>query len=696
MKQLFIAEKPSMAKMYCEMLEIEENQSFSTKDGYHESNDYYVSWVFGHLITLAEPAEYGWTEWKMEFLPMLPEPWKLIIKDDKGIKNQFSILKDLTTRCSSIINGADPDREGELIVRLVLNQANVKNIPQFRFWNHSTTLKDLTKAWLNKKPAEQYNNLYAAAMCRQRADWLIGMNLSRAYAIKSETKGISVGRVQTPTLAMVVERDLEIENWKQSFFSELHMDWNTIKLQYIGEDPENKYVEFIYENEINQMNKLQERFKAESFLVHSLITKEEKGNSPLFYNLTDLQKDSNTKYGHSADHTLSAVQSLYEKGILSYPRTDCNFVTEDIYEETRDLMLQLNTNNDFLEHINEQMPNSFNSKKVTAHTALIPTSTLKGNENALELEIFNLVKDRFIMAFGKQKLTQTTNLVLKNSNTLDFFKTTHKEITYYGWENYLEKSNENNTPFPEGINSNSNSVPSDVFSIQKERSKPKRFTEASLLTAMENASRHSDITDGDLKDAIKVNGLGTVATRGAIISSLKTKLYIKEEKKYLVSTEKARSLIAAVNEKVKSPVMTAEWEHQLHQIEEGTIGWKEFYNGIVEYTRLIVNEVKNTAEIKIVGSYNQKLVCPDCKNETLRVNSAGAFCSKDDGGCDLKLFKKQFGKELNDASFNALLLKNKSTKQKFKSKNPPFKPYEAYIIRKNSDTSLEFPKTPKK
>ncbi len=683
----FIAEKPSVAKEFVKLLTELENQSFSQKDGYFESQKYFITWCFGHLVTLAEPSDYGWSEWGMNKLPMIPTEWKYIVKNDSGVKKQFNTIKFLLGKSDTIINGADPDREGELIVRLLIHLAGSTSKPLFRFWNRSMTFKDLSEAWLNKVDAKSYNNLYSSASCRQRADWLIGMNLSRAYSMKSNVKGLSIGRVQTPTLAMIVERDLEIENWKESFFTEIQTDWKDIKFNYIGDNIEGKTVEFITDNEQLNASNLVLKLKDKAADLISLNTKDEKGNPQLFYNLADLQKDGNNVYGYSADKSLSLVQSLYEKKILSYPRTDCNFVTEDMYQECHALMLELNDNDSFLMKLNPSLPLSFNSKKVTAHTALIPVANKDNTLSQDEINIFNLVKDRFICAFGTPKITSVSVLIVKESISNSYFKTTHKHVVNLGWEVYLNKEI-SSTPFPNNININDVDLLKNVSLIKKERSKPKYFTEATILTAMENVSKN--ITEEELKDVLKKNGIGTPATRGNILEQLKKREYISVNKKQLISTEKGRSLILVVNDKIKSPTMTAQWEKQLSEIESGEINWKLFYNNIVEFTSEVVNDVKTGEDLKITTSYNKLNICPDCKKEALKINKGGAFCSKEEGGCDLKLFKKQFGKELSDKSFSDLLQKRKTSLQKLKSKVG--KPYEAILIRKKEVVSLEFKK----
>lgn len=689
MKSLFIAEKPSVAKAYCELLEKIEKQIFTKKDGYYESSDYYISWCYGHLISLSEPSEYGWTEWVLNDLPMLPDQWKYNIKNDIGSKKQFKTIKELTKISSKIINGADPDREGELIVRLILNQANANHIPQFRFWNHSMTFTDLEKAWKNLKPAEDYNNLFSSASCRQRADWLIGMNLSRAYSLKSNTRGISVGRVQTPTLNMIVERDNEIENWKQSFYSLIESTWFETKLVYIGNSSSENIKEFLPAEEF-QMHKIIAESSGVDFVVDTYESKNIQQHAPLFYNLADLQKDANKKHSLSADESLNAVQSLYEKSLVSYPRTDCNYITEEMYQESFNLMLKLNDSSIFQENLNDSPPKSVNTNKVTAHTALIPTKQIDGEIlNNTEMLVYDLIKHQFIQAFGKAKISLQSTLIVKTSNSNHYYKTVNTSIIDKGWtvlNNVTEKNDE--PKINPGIDKSTKGKFSNIETVQKERTKPNRFTEGTLLTAMENASKN--INDDSIKNDIKKSGIGTPATRANIIEQLKAKNYITTDKKHLISTSKGRDLINVVSPIIKSPTLTAQWEQQLSDIENGDAKWKDFYSGIVDYTNTIVKGVISSEKITINNGTAQTMSnCPQCNTNSLKTTPNGVFC-ENTPSCDFKLFRKQFGKELSQKAFNDLLLKSKCAEQTFKSKAG--KSYKAELIRSGLKVSLEFKK----
>lgn len=675
-KTLFFAEKPSVGREYKDMLEQCESESFTKHDGYFESENYFITWGFGHLISLADPSEYGWGEWSLNNLPMLPEQWKYIIKDDPGAKKQYKTIVDLIKKSNVVVNGADPDREGELIFRLIVHMSGNSSITQQRFWNRSMTMKDLLAAWKGRKSGQEYNNLYSAANCRQRADWLVGMNLSRAYAIKSGVKGISVGRVQTPTLAMIVNRDREIENWTRAFFSELHINWNSMDLTYVGNNPDSKStIEFVEDAEKLYVENLAKDLTGQIACVYSLNTSTKTQHAPLMFNLADLQKEANKRHKLTADQTLQAAQALYEKKLLSYPRTDCNYLTEDMYDECMDLLLKV-ISSEQKQHLNSELPKSFNSKKVTAHTALIPVAIPGSSPAGNEALIYSLVLERFIFAFGRSKKISVTSLLVRVGE--HFFSLTNNFTTDPGFDLLFQtEKEEKNVSFPNYINSSTTGKIDDARIVEKERTKPKYYTESTLLSAMENCSK--TIADESLRGALKeAEGIGTPATRSTIIEGLKKRGYIVEQKNNLISTDKGRSLIDVVSPEVASPELTAVWESMLSDIENGSIKWSVFYEQICSFTKEVVNSVVSaeSESIKITSTHNQLIKCPKCLEQQLMINKGGAFCKND--SCSFKLFKTQFGKNLSESAFNKLLTKRSSGKQKLKNKAG--KEYTAEII----------------
>lgn len=682
MKTLIIAEKPSQAKDYKQMLEEKLNQSFESKSGYFESKDYYLSWVFGHLITLADPAVYNWAEWTTENLPMIPEQWEYIIKSDGGVKKQFSTIKSLLNKSSKVINGADPDREGELIVRLVLLKANKLDIPQFRLWAQSLTVNDLYKSFQNIKSAKEYNNLYAAANCRQRADWLIGMNLSRAYSIKAN-RSSSIGRVQTPTLAMIYNRDKEIHFWKDAFYKQITASWNNYNFNYKGTDKDKlQNIEFIEEAEQIQADRLAIELQGQTATTTSLETKKSSKQPPLLYNLADLQKIANQKLKLSADQTLKTVQSLYERKLLSYPRTDCKYLAEDMYQDakkTLDGLIDVESK----KHLNPSTPKAFNDKMITAHTAIIPVGNNTAGLSDTELNVFNLVKERFILSFLAPSKEELTKIVI-NANG-HYFEYNHTHILELGFKAVLNQ--DDTTPFNNTINDTSENKLNNVECVQKERTKPKHYTEATLLTAMESCAKK--ILDKDLKSSLQdVKGIGTPATRSSIIETLIKRGYVESDKNYLYSTQKGVDLIKNIHPKIASPEMTAEWEMMLSDIEHGKLKWREFYDKIVAFTITTTQEVLDSDNIDVFKE--EVIKCPKCSEESVKLNSHGAFCSDDD--CGFKLWSKQFGKVLSSEQLSTLITKGITKTIAFKSSKTK-KSYSAKLklnLNKDSLTELEF------
>ena len=679
MKTVIITEKPSVAREVMPVIEKVENQSFQKRDGYYESNDFYLTWCFGHLVTLADPSEYGWSEWNVENLPMIPENWKYSVKNDSGAKKQFNTIKSLLSKSDTAVNLADPDREGELIFRLVIHLCGQTKMPQERMWNRSLTFDDLKSAWTNRSSGSDYNNLYSAANCRQRADWLIGMNLSRAYSLRSGVKGLSIGRVQTPTLKMIVDRDLDIENWKQSFYSILKTTLEELEFSYVGIDPSlNDVVEFISDTEKVNLQKLFDELKSKSTAVLNHHDSKKKLQYPkVLYNLADLQKDANSILSMSAQETLATAQSLYEKKILTYPRTDCNYLTDEMYPECKELLGEIvlsDLSATAFDHISEEAPKSFNSKKVTAHTAIVPTTFLKDRSSLskVEADIYQLVLKRFVNTFGKPKqlITYTSQMNIDGH----YFKNTTTQTLYHGYENiYGDYSETTNIPFPKLSEGESYEF-KNLNVDQKERTKPKRFTEASIISAMQNCSR--TILDEELKDALNdAEGIGTPATRASIIESLKKRGYILLKKKSLISTDKGRSLISAVVEDISSPKLTANWEKMLSGIEDGSVKWADFYNRIVNFTKENTTTVLES-EVKIKGTNSDQHKCPKCNETSVVINKGGAFCQNE--ACNLKLFRSQRGSKLTDASLISLLTKGNTRFLKFKNKQG--KEYKASIV----------------
>ncbi len=688
--KLVIAEKPSVAKVLMEMIERVEGEKFSRNDGYFQSSTYLVSWCVGHLVSLSDPAEYGWDAWKMEDLPMIPKEWKLQILPDT--KKQFNTLKSLMQNAVLIINATDAGREGELIYGLVVEKANRTNKPQFRLWLNSFVPSDMEKAWKNLEPAFGKVPLYQSALCRAKADWLVGMNLSRGYSLGTGIRGLSVGRVQTPTLALIVNRDLEIENWKDRFYFMLKGYWRSLKFHYV-KDGESKF-----NNEL-ELKKVIEACEGKPATLKLFEKNSRKIFPPKPFDLSELQKAANRILGLKAATTLEIAQSLYEKKYLTYPRTDSQYLPDGMKEEALDILYKFATKpeKEVLRNSSEQFV-FFNSAKVSDHFAIIPTGQ-EINLNALdekERKVYNLVRSRFVLAFGlpyefeeyklgidcasHNFLSRATRELNKGFKALfDDVKSKEEEKDESDLENKLDKSLD--------WKIGDSDVLKNLAIENKKATKPSRFNEATLLTAMETAGKI--ISDEAIREAMKERGLGTPATKAAIIETLKRREYISTEGKNLISTTKGRELIYLVDEKISSPEMTGEWEWKLNQIAKEKLAPQSFLIEIEDYVKSLGESYKSDKAAAFENKIqSENLTCPKCKTHKLVENSAGRFC-QDKEKCGFKLWAKVGGKNLSDKVLETLIEKGKTGLIKgFTSKDG--RKFDAILKLENWQVTFDF------
>ena len=660
MKILLIAEKPSVAKTYCQMLEQLENESFTKSTGYFKGKKYDVSYCYGHLVETDDPKAYGWETWEMDTLPMIPEKWKYRVKPDKGAKAQFKILKDLIHNSDVIINGADAAREGELIYRLVMLQAGALKKTQQRLWTNSFVLKDLKKAWNNRQDIKAYNNLFAAAMLRSKSDWLVGMNCTRAYSLATGVHGLSVGRVQTPTLNLIVQRDLEIANWTDKYFFELRATWKDINFLYKNPNGESEHLTDEALIDIEQQIKLSEG------TITQIEKKEKSTSSSRPFSLSTLQQSANNNLDFTAQKTLDICQKLYESKLVTYPRTDSEYLPVNMLPEAYETLASLS---DFGHNLNSlKAPGTktafFNDKKVSDHFAIIPTGEKPGTLSQDESNLYNLIVKRFITAFGKPFIYDETKAVLK---VKDFnFYSTFRTVKDNGFKSLFKIAN---SPADDKLSADSlpdisidlkkgdTDIISNTSLEKKKRTKPKHYNEATLLKAMELCGRNLD--DKELTDAMKESGLGTPATRAGTIETLKKRTYITTNGKLLLSTTKGQELIKIVDDKLKSPILTGEWEKDLKQIEEGNGDWHKNIKETEQYVEQIIIKIKTNNQKGVYKEFAQTsgvekpiLPCPKCN-----------FCqTKEPQECGFVLWPKVFGKKLSEKEVMQLLAEGKTTK----------------------------------
>ena len=578
-----IAEKPSVAKEIADIL-----GARSRHDGYYEGNGYQVTWTFGHLCTLKEPHDYTpmWQRWSLSSLPMIPPRFGIKLIDDRGIEKQFAIIERLMKSADMIVNCGDAGQEGELIQRWVMQKAQAK-CPVKRLWVSSLTEEAIREGFATLKDQSEYQALYEAGLSRAIGDWLLGMNATRLYTLKyaKNKQVLSIGRVQTPTLALIVKRHLEIANFVPQPYWEL---------KTVYRDTTFSVTEGRFDNEEKGREAL-EKITGEPFTVTDITAKNGTELPPKLYDLTSLQVDCNKKFGLSADQTLQIIQSLYEKKVTTYPRVDTTFLSDDIYPKCPNILKGLRDYQTLVMPLAEKpllkSKKVFDNKKVTDHHAIIPTGVYPQGLTDLEKKVYDLVARHFIAVFYPDCKFRTTT-VLGESAGVEF-KTSGKLITEPGWRVVFagqptdeEKENDNLLPeFTKG-----ESGPHVPGLAEKWTQPPKNYTEATLLRAMETAGKLVD--DEELRDAMKENGIGRPSTRAAIIETLFKRNYIRREKKNIVATQTGIELIGIIrNELLKSAELTGRWEKKLRDIEKRQYEAKTFIEELKEMLSTVVNDV---------------------------------------------------------------------------------------------------------
>lgn len=578
-----IAEKPSVAKEIADVL-----GAHTRHDGFIEGNNYCVTWTFGHLCTLKEPHDYTdmWKRWSLGSLPMIPPRFGIKLIADKGIEKQFAIIEKLMQKADMIVNCGDAGQEGELIQRWVMQKAQAK-CPVKRLWVSSLTEEAIRDGFSKLKDQEEYRSLYEAGLSRAIGDWLLGMNATRLYTLKygKNRQVLSIGRVQTPTLALIVKRHLEIANFVPEQFWEL-------KTTYRGTGftaSEGKF------DNIEAGQEVLQKIETEPFVVTDVTAKNGTEYPPRLYDLTSLQVDCNKKYGLSAEVTLQTIQSLYEKKLTTYPRVDTTYLSDDIYPKCQNILKGLRDYQQYTQPlIDKPLPKSkkvFDNKKVTDHHAIIPTGVYPQGLSDIEKKVYNLVATHFIAIFYPECKFRTTTIKGKSADIE--FKTSGKVITEAGWRVlFTQESNEekddNNKILPDFKKGESGTHTPEL--IERWTKPPKAYTEATLLQAMETAGKFVD--NEELRDAMKENGIGRPSTRAAIIETLYKRNYIKREKKNVVATTTGIELIALIkNELLKSAELTGQWEKKLRDIEKKEYNAREFIEELKTMLTNIVNDV---------------------------------------------------------------------------------------------------------
>jgi len=698
--QLVIAEKPSVAKSIADVLGADSRQ-----DGYFEGNDYLVSWCVGHLIELAQPESYGekWKKWTYDSLPVNPLHFQYEIKEDT--KEQYYVLYELMhdMRVSEVVCATDAGREGELIFRLVYDMAKCEK-PMKRLWISSMEESAIREGFENLKPGSDYDTLYHSALCRQEADWLVGINGTRLFTVLYGGKVLKVGRVQTPTLAMLVERESKIMNFKKEQYFMAHILCG-------GVDAATERIDSKTEAE-----KIAGACLNGQALVTSVVKEEKTVAPPKLYDLTSLQRDANRLFGFTAKQTLEYTQSLYEKKLCTYPRTDSQFLSNDMAMTAENVINAIFDTMKFVPSVmfNPDIKRVLNSKKVTDHHAIIPTVEIALTDLAAlpetERKILSLVANRLLCATGEKHLYETVKAELSCGGHV--FATSGKSVIKNGWKEFEEafkkffktteekESEEKKLPeLSEGMTFNGvQTKVSEHFT-----SPPKHFTEDSLLSAMERAGSE------DMGDDVERKGLGTPATRADIIEKLVKDGFVKREKKQMIPTEDGIKLITVLPDVVKSPKLTADWENALTLVSKGELERDSFMADIVAMVKELIHTYHEvSSEQKEMFAQEQEVLgkCPNCGGQVAK-GKYGAYCVNK---CGMNV-SRIMGVSLSDEQVRNVLAGKKILLKGLTSKMG--KKYDAYIIPlgiedysytkdgeaksgKQFKISLDFPKHKKK
>lgn len=676
-----IAEKPSVAREIAEIL-----GATKKMNGYIEGNGYQVTWTFGHLCTLKEPHEYAteWKRWSLSALPMIPPRFGIKLIENPSYEQQFKIIEGLMQNAEMVINCGDAGQEGELIQRWVMQKAGCK-CPVYRLWISSLTEEAIKEGFQKLKEEKEFTKLYEAGLSRAIGDWLLGMNATRLYTLRygQNKQVLSIGRVQTPTLALIVNRQAEIDNFKPEPYWELktiyrNTTFSATKGKFTSKEEGEEFLSIVQQ---------------EDFTITDVSEKKGKEYAPRLFDLTSLQVECNKKFSFSAEDTLKLIQSLYEKKVTTYPRVDTTYLSDDMYPKVSGILKGISVH--YTELVNPlfavKIPKSkkvFDNSKVTDHHAIIPTGVPAKNLTENERKVYDLVARRFIAAFYPDCDISTTTVLGKVGKVE--FKVTGKQILKPGWRVVFgtePKDTDTEPTEEEGVLpqfTKGENGPHQPMLGEKWTQPPKPYTEATLLRAMETAGKLVD--NDELRDALKENGIGRPSTRAAIIETLFKRNYIRKERKNLFPTPTGKELIGVIHEELlKSAELTGLWEKKLRQIERGTYDTHAFLKELKEMVRLIVINVlsDNTVHhITIEGEKEKKEekgekgekekkekrkkvkknsipvkpVCPICKKGNILRGKTAYGCSEYKNGCTFRLDYTTYKEGLTDEELIIIIM----------------------------------------
>ncbi len=674
--KLCITEKPSVARDIAGILGATDRH-----DGYYEGNGYRVTWTLGHLCCLYEPDDYSprWKRWCLSELPMLPEKFDIKVIKDPGIEHQFGVIEQLVGQADEIINCGDAGQEGELIQRWVMKKAGAA-CPVERLWISSLTDESIREGFGQLKPQKEYDKLFFAGLSRAIGDWILGMNATRLYTLKYGGRGqvLSIGRVQTPTLALIVKRQQEIENFVPKDSWELHTMYRDVNFTYTGDrfDTEPPGLEAVA------------RLEPLDFTVKSVTKKTGRESAPRLFDLTSLQVECNKRFGWTADMTLRLIQSLYEKKLTTYPRVDTTYLSEDIYPKIAPTLRQMtpyaNVTGQILSSPIPKNKKVFDNSKVTDHHAIIPTGQHPAGLEGDEKKLYHLIAMRFIGVFYPDCKFEATT-VLGQAGDCEF-KATGKVIVEPGWRTLLpaktdsseDRQDENDSVLP--VFTEGESGPHKPFLAKKTSQAPKPYTEGTLLRAMETAGRTVD--SEELREAMKDNGIGRPSTRAAIIETLFKRGYIRRERKNLVATQAGTDLIGTINEELlKSAKLTGLWENKLRRIEAGMYSPAAFVREISDMMRqIVINVLSDNSNMRIQSQVSApatqdevkpkkqrapriksiaEISCPLCGQGHLVKGRTAYGCNLFASGCNFRLSFDDCPADATPAQVNKAVKKKK-------------------------------------
>lgn len=697
-----IAEKPSVAKEIAQLLNASER-----KEGYLTGNGYCVTWALGHLVSLGMPEDYGIRGFDQASLSVFPDPFRLTprktkqsntYKPDSSAIQQLKVIKDVINQCDSIIVATDAGREGELIFRYIYDYLKCTK-PFERLWISSLTEKAITEGFKKLQPGSNFDNLYAAAKARSEADWLVGINASQALSIAARNDVYSLGRVQTPTLALICKRFQEHNNFQKKKYWQIQLRHRKDYLDFTSLSD----AQWEDEKQANPILKAIEREGRAT--IEDVLIKTVTESAPLLFDLTELQKEANRKLGLSADEVLQTAQSLYEKKFITYPRTGSKYIPEDLWTEIPELIRILNTTDQFKPAIATLKFGNFNKRmvndlKVTDHHGLLPTTKIPSALTASEKAIYNLIVYRLLESLSEHCLKEITHITIKVHHYQ--FNIRGAKIITKGWRAVRGILTDSTNPNPDPRDDNTTNTPEALIDLpefktgdelkisnaelqEKTTTPPKLYTEADLLSAMENAGRQ--IEDQDQQKALANIGIGTPATRASIIETLITRNYITRKSKTLIPTYKGEKVYDLIkDQKIANVRMTAEWEMALHKIETKELNSKQFITDIKNYTQEITQELLS---LSIPQENIPELKCPKCQKHTLIIKEKIVKCP--DKQCQWILFRTICGVQLSSDHFTSLIKTGKTSLIKnMKSKNG--KKFDAFLVLTDQcKTIFEFP-----